>query len=1039
MSDRYRTITILIASPSDVSEERDCAERVIHRLEMYDEDKVLLRLIAKRWEFDAASEMGSSPQEIITRQIVDECDCAICIFWTRIGTPTEVAPGGAVEELERMVQAKKLVMLYFSSALPDSLDAIDFDQFARLGRWKKTLNDGKCGLMKTYRNVHEFEAMLARELRQQLLARFGGGSGGDRDAENSVELEQLYCATLKEELCRIKILGSPDIDGVQVKLDDTFVPLRMSELWRSDKRLEEKHALMLHEEKRHRTPDEVMQLVFPEYRMLLVIGDPGSGKTTLMKYYALCCLEHETRRLFGENIPARVFYLPLRELGADDWHQEMALPQQLSIWAEKHSLSIDGKVFEGWLRDTRRKSLVLLDGLDEISDLDRRKVVCGWIDCACNSFPHAAFVVTSRFTGYRQVDGIVLTADHQRVDVMDFTEKQQEEFLDKWFRAAFERELPPVGVTRESWKESQQQKAVDCTKKIVACLQEPKNRGLREMAAVPMLLQIMAILFRARDFLPENRVDLYRVALDYLLEFRDKQRKMKPLLPALKARLVLSPVSLWMQESLHADEALKDTMHIEMQKILKTFDSPPTAEAFCRNLVERAGVLVTYGKNEYLFRHKTFREYLAGGQLARQSLSDADVLDSVIPHFGEDWWNEPLIFFASQIDDQLFDSFISKLFDSPVSESMDQKQQTLLDIIIREAPQKKIDALRLKLLDPETTRNRQRSILQCLQSIGSDDARDAVRAFATPVSGVIRDADMLQLAAFITGDTLLASASATFLHVWQNPHEQNAQYILIPGGSYLYSLTEKEEIVGDLFFARYTVTNKLYRSFIAWLEAKELSELRSAFQAELEAIAMSDAWGKEFADYLKKGKEDLAGHFRSNYDEDRKYNGDDQPVVGVTWYAARAYALWLSLLEGEKGLYRLPSEVEWEWAAGGKQGTTRERVRSYPWPEERGEPSPALVNYNQNIGTTTPVGRYPEGATPEGLYDMAGNVDEWMENWYDKDEDCPSIRGGNWYDAADALRCSSRGYYDPRYGVYNNVGFRVIRSSHFSLPEHLTF
>jgi formylglycine-generating enzyme required for sulfatase activity len=298
---------------------------------------------------------------------------------------------------------------------------------------------------------------------------------------------------------------------------------------------------------------------------------------------------------------------------------------------------------------------------------------------------------------------------------------------------------------------------------------------------------------------------------------------------------------------------------------------------------------------------------------------------------------------------------------------------------------------------------------------------------------------MLQLAAFITGDTLLASASATFLHVWQNPHEQNAQYILIPGGSYLYSLTEKEEIVGDLFFARYTVTNKLYRSFIAWLEAKELSELRSAFQAELEAIAMSDAWGKEFADYLKKGKEDLAGHFRSNYDEDRKYNGDDQPVVGVTWYAARAYALWLSLLEGEKGLYRLPSEVEWEWAAGGKQGTTGERVRSYPWPEERGEPSPALVNYNQNIGTTTPVGRYPEGATPEGLYDMAGNVDEWMENWYDKDEDCPSIRGGNWHDEADALRCSSRDYDDPWGWDSNDVGFRVIRSSHFSLPEHLTF
>jgi formylglycine-generating enzyme required for sulfatase activity len=70
---------------------------------------------------------------------------------------------------------------------------------------------------------------------------------------------------------------------------------------------------------------------------------------------------------------------------------------------------------------------------------------------------------------------------------------------------------------------------------------------------------------------------------------------------------------------------------------------------------------------------------------------------------------------------------------------------------------------------------------------------------------------------------------------------------------------------------------------------------------------------------------------------------------------------------------------------------------------------------------------------------MAGNVDEWMENWYDKDEDCPSIRGGYWYDEADALRCSSRVSYSPRSRSYFIVGFRVIRSSHFSLPEHLTF
>ena len=205
----------------------------------------------------------------------------------------------------------------------------------------------------------------------------------------------------------------------------------------------------------------------------------------------------------------------------------------------------------------------------------------------------------------------------------------------------------------------------------------------------------------------------------------------------------------------------------------------------------------------------------------------------------------------------------------------------------------------------------------------------------------------------------------------------------------------------------------------------------SAFIAELNAIATSDEWGTGFVDYLKKGTNNLASHFRTMYDEDRKYDGADQPVVGVTWYAARAYCLWLSLLEGEKTLYRLPDEMQWEWAAGGRQGTTVQKVRPYPWSEEKGEPSATLANYNNNIGATTPVGNYPDGSTHEGLYDMAGNVWEWMENWYDKKHEWPAWRGGDYTDKADALRCSSRSYLNPGKGLYL-VGFRVIRSSLFS-------
>ena len=125
--------------------------------------------------------------------------------------------------------------------------------------------------------------------------------------------------------------------------------------------------------------------------------------------------------------------------------------------------------------------------------------------------------------------------------------------------------------------------------------------------------------------------------------------------------------------------------------------------------------------------------------------------------------------------------------------------------------------------------------------------------------------------------------------------------------------------------------------------------------------------------------------------------------------------------------------MQWEWAAGGQRDKPDKilKVRDYPWTEEKGEPDKTRANYNNHEGGTTPVGRYPEGATPEGLYDMAGNVCEWTENLYKKEENWKALRGGDYSDKADALRCSSRSYGDPRVRVIY-IGFRVIRSSPFS-------
>ena len=93
----------------------------------------------------------------------------------------------------------------------------------------------------------------------------------------------------------------------------------------------------------------------------------------------------------------------------------------------------------------------------------------------------------------------------------------------------------------------------------------------------------------------------------------------------------------------------------------------------------------------------------------------------------------------------------------------------------------------------------------------------------------------------------------------------------------------------------------------------------------------------------------------------------DRPVTWVSWYAASAYAAWANC--------RLPTEAEWERAARGTE------ARKYPWGNL--EPDPALLNFGaSSIRDATPVGAYPDGATPEGIFDMEGNVKEWCQDRY---------------------------------------------------------
>jgi formylglycine-generating enzyme required for sulfatase activity len=991
-------IKVLVASPSDVSQERKIAAEEIEKWNIVNRNVHQIQLEAVLWETHAHLDSGNRPQELLNLQIVDGCDFVVAMFHARIGTDTGLAPGGAVEEVRRMMEQGKPVMCWFSGMpLPNDVDTKQLDAVRefRSGMLQKAFCD-------TYSDHNDFRQKVAHQLSLAVNDWYGAVPLGTV-THTQTSNEACACLTeyqtfLKSDLGNLNLSGSSAIANFAVPLSDTFVSLRLSDTPQSDTRLHcELSGASVPEGTRVRSPEEVMALVFRNHHLLLVIGDPGSGKTTLMKYYALSCLDgrHDA---FGFTSPVPVFWLPLRELKRTESGYG-SLAANLARWCARNSLEeITPEHCAEWLKAPQ--VLVLFDGLDEISEVRDRIELCQWIDLMVKRYQNARFVVTSRSTGYRKGDGIEIEMPHVRADIMDFNENQQSEFLGRWFRAAYRRELPPKGEDESHWQKTQDRKADEKAAAITAFLAEGQNRSIRTLAAVPLLLQIMALLWKEHDSLPENRMKLYDAALDYLLDYRDRHKKLKPLLSTGDARRVLAPVSLWMQETVMSDEAKRDEVHTRMETVLCTLNTTVSATAFCRNLVERAGVLVEYGDADYVFRHKTFREYLAAVQLEKNIRRTSGFLEVLVPHFGDDWWSEVFRFFIAHLDDEhLFEQFMLTLFDSPVTETLSPKQQELLLTLVREAPQKQYGELIRKLQNPETTPNRQRYLVECLNVIGRDDALEAVRKFE------------------------MRGERGLFI----NTLELDAHYIPIKGGTFTYSVTGNKVMLRDFQMARYQVTNRQYRRFIDYLTTGKLDDRKvMPLQQFRESLAVF-AKKAELNWLVEKtqGDHQLAGEFRSAYDDDKRFNGPEHPVVAVTWYAARSYCLWLSLVESEGeriDLYRLPDENEWEYAAAGHEG------RNYPWGSA--EPTPKHANYNRNEGATTPVGSYPEGATPEGLYDMAGNVWEWQENHYDnkKYPGARALRGGSWYYGSELLCCSARFDLNPEYWDLN-IGFRVLRPS----------
>lgn len=197
---------------------------------------------------------------------------------------------------------------------------------------------------------------------------------------------------------------------------------------------------------------------------------------------------------------------------------------------------------------------------------------------------------------------------------------------------------------------------------------------------------------------------------------------------------------------------------------------------------------------------------------------------------------------------------------------------------------------------------------------------------------------------------------------------------------------------------------------------------------------------KAYRDFIRS-----TGYPAPAYWDEPRLNRPEQPVVGVSWYDAKTYCEYLSK--------RLPTEAEWEKAARGPHGNL------YPWGNDF---DPGRANFGKNQGATMPVDSYPDGVSYYGLHNMAGNVFEWVSDWYDPNfygrlepmvnptgpakpawiggtgtyvdflalGEKRVIRGGSWIAPEATLRATHRFWNHPSNNSYGvGLGFRCAKTA----------
>ncbi|MCL4201199.1 MAG: NACHT domain-containing protein [Pirellulaceae bacterium] len=458
--------------------------------------------------------------------------------------------------------------------------------------------------------------------------------GPDREALARASVER-YRRWVLEECGHIQLDGLPadaDLSALRMKLERLFVPLKIVTA-------KPKPA----DEKERETGDKSESIVpvgdfLDSHSRFSLLARPGGGKSTLLKRLASAYAASERRAEIDDRLPERD-WLPLllrcREL-RDRAHRPIRellddLPQYAGMTDDEAAVFRDQ--IDAALRSGR--VLLLIDGLDEISQEGARTTFAGHLRTFLAIFPHTAMIVTSREAGYRHVAGVIASACEQ-VSLAPFDEDDVRRLCESWH-------VEVVGDNDRVRSEARQ---------LAATIWN--NERIRALAENPLMLTTLLVVRRCIGELPNRRVELYWEAVRVLIRTWNTEGFDPMDLEETLAQL--SYVACTMM-----NEGIQQIGHRRLLKLLRDARDELQAELqfsrvapeeFIERIEYRSSLLMQTGHERidgelqpvYEFRHLTFQEYLAARGLVEEQYPGRDsgqsLVDLLERHFEDERWRE---------------------------------------------------------------------------------------------------------------------------------------------------------------------------------------------------------------------------------------------------------------------------------------------------------------------------------------------------------------------------------------------------------------